>query len=136
MITVDASVWVAAMEARDRFHADSVAFLRALARQDERPVAPALILAEVGGAIARRSGQAEAGARAVRILGTHPRLRLLACDEALMRHAAVLAAERRLRGADAVYAATAAVTGSALVTWDAELRARAEAVSPEELGLA
>ena len=51
-------------------------------------------------------------------------------------HAAVLAAEKRLRGADAVYAATAAATGSPLVTWDAELRARAAAVSPEELGLA
>jgi predicted nucleic acid-binding protein len=41
-----------------------------------------------------------------------------------------LGIERRLRGADAVYAATAAHVGGRLITWDRELLERADARTP------
>lgn len=51
-------------------------------------------------------------------------------DEALARDAGALADDLGLRGYDAVHLATALALGdeAALITWDAELRAAAEAV--------
>lgn len=131
MIVVDANVWVAAFDPSDRFHAESVAFFRRLAREDLRPVAPALLLVEVGGAIARRTGVPSSGAEAVQLLRAHPGLMLLPCDDTLIQQAAELASTLRLRGADAIYAAAARTTAAPLVTWDAELRDRAGGREPE-----
>lgn len=62
-------------------------------------------------------------------------LRLVPMDAALARVAADLAGRLRLRGADAVYIATAATLRLPLVTWDVEQRQRAarviEVVAPE-----
>ena len=48
-----------------------------------------------------------------------------------MRAAATLGAERFLRGADAVYAATAEATDGRLVSWDREQVERAGAITPQ-----
>jgi predicted nucleic acid-binding protein len=37
-----------------------------------------------------------------------------------------------LRGADAIYAATAALTGTMLITWDSELLERAAGTTPAD----
>jgi predicted nucleic acid-binding protein len=50
---------------------------------------------------------------------------LLPLDDLLAQQAAELAADYRLRGADATFLAVAQQTGSALVTLDVELRTRA-----------
>ena len=53
-------------------------------------------------------------------------LRLVPLDSRLGRSAAQLAAEIVLRGADAVYVATAHHLNVPLVTWDREQQARAD----------
>jgi predicted nucleic acid-binding protein len=53
-------------------------------------------------------------------------------DEALLAEALRLETERFLRAADALYAATATLTGSPLVSWDNELIQRAGALSPTD----
>jgi predicted nucleic acid-binding protein len=88
-------------------------------------VAPALLLAEVAGAIARRTGRSALARRATEIIVRLPGLRLVAIDDHLGRAAAELAADLGLRGADAVYVATAAHLGIPLVTWDREQHKRA-----------
>lgn len=59
--TVDANVWVAAFDETDRFHADSVEFLRTLARETIVSVSPAIIIVEVACALTRRFGDSKVG---------------------------------------------------------------------------
>lgn len=130
--TVDACVWVAAFDVADRMHHESAAFLREAARRAVRLHAPRLLLLEVRCAIARRAGEADAGARAESALRGAPFLQLHPVDERLLDAAGELGATLRLRSADALYAACAAAHRTPLVTWDGELLARAGAWAPPQ----
>jgi predicted nucleic acid-binding protein len=91
-------------------------------------IAPALLLPEIAGAVARRTGAPRLAQRAVEALLGLPALRLVPVDDVLARRASGLAGQLRLRGADAVYIATAATLRQPLVTWDGEQRDRATGV--------
>lgn len=121
MIVVDASIWVSVALTADRFHDPSRTSLDTQVSGGERLVAPSLVLVEVSGAIARRSGNVVQADAAVRRLETTPGLRLESMEAALVREATRLAADLGLRGADALYVATAARFACPLVTWDAEV---------------
>jgi predicted nucleic acid-binding protein len=82
--------------------------------------APILLLAEVGGAMARRLDRPDIGAEAISRLLAIPTLRLVSMDHAQGMRAGQIAAAHRLRGADAVYVAVAARLDVPLVTWDQE----------------
>lgn len=125
-MVLDASVWVSQMVGDDVHHVVAIRWLdRSMASFGFTPVIPALALAEVAGAVARRAGHAAAGARAVAILTAIPRLRIVHIDPSLGAEAAELAARLRLRGADAIYVATALRMALPLVTLDAEIAERA-----------
>ena len=132
MLTLDADIWVAAFDVRDRFHERSVSFLRTVATADLRLHAPAFLAVEVGCALARRSGHTEIGSAAAARLSDHPALTLHALDAQLLAMAADLGARLRLRGADALYAATAELTRAPLISWDEELVVRAGGTTPED----
>lgn len=85
---------------------------------------PTLLLAEVAGAISRRTGSAVLGRQALTDLLRLRPLRLLPLDAALARSAAQLAADLHLHGSDAIYVATAQRLSVPLVTWDREQRER------------
>lgn len=121
MIVVDASVWISGVLPSDVFHARSRAWLDGQVFGDGPLGAPTLVLAELGGAISRRGGNVRAAEIAVDRLERTPNLRLVAMDTGLVRHAARLAAELGLRGADAIYVATAARLECPVVTWDDEM---------------
>jgi predicted nucleic acid-binding protein len=123
-MVVDASVVVSALVRHDANYAASVRWLEAYLAADGLLVAPAILLAEVAGAIARRAAAPRAARRTVEALARLPALRLVAVDETLGQAAAALAGRLRVRGADAVYIATADLLGLPLVTFDAEQRAR------------
>ncbi len=131
MLTLDANIWVAAFDAHDRFHERSVSFLRAVASADRQLHAPAFLVVEVACALARRSGNAGIGAAAAARLQAHPALELHALDAQLLGMATDVGARHRLRGADALYAATAELTRAALISWDAELVTRAGGTTPD-----
>ena len=129
MVT-DASFWVATFVEGDAHFTETCACLeRALQLQQAFHV-PALALAEVGGAIARKTGDRQAAEMAVQYLISQPWIALHHGSETLSRGAARVAVECMLRGADAVYAALARQLGTSLVTWDQELLERAVAVVP------
>jgi predicted nucleic acid-binding protein len=132
MLTLDASVWVAAFDPRDRFHAGSIAFLRKVARNRLRLHGPAFVLIESACALARRARSAATGQEALERLRTHPTLLLHPVSERLLASAQALGLRQLLRGADALYAATAALLNVPLVSWDDELVDRAGAVTPEQ----
>ena len=124
-IVVDASVWVARLVAGDVFHQTSLRWLDEQRQGGRRFLSPGLLLAEVAGAISRRSADRDLARRAVAALRDLPSLRLVSMDDALVQHAAELAAEYGLRGTDAFYVAVAARLGAPLATLDEDQRQRA-----------
>ncbi len=78
---------------------------------------PALLLPEVSGAIARQTGRPELALRAVSLIQSLSNMRLVVIDAELSGLAARLAANLRLRGADAVYISLARRMGIPLVAW-------------------
>ena len=127
-MVVDASVVVSRLVTHDVHHAASRAWLARHVAAGGLLIAPALLLAEVAGAVARRTGTPRLAQRAVEAVLGLPALRLVPVDEVLARTAADLAGRLRLRGADAVYIAAAAALQLPLVTWDLEQRERAARV--------
>jgi predicted nucleic acid-binding protein len=127
MIVVDASVWVSYLIPTDVNHSTSHHWLSRMI--GEQPMAaPVLLLAEVGGAISRRTGRTALGNKAISRLLSLPILRLVGIDHELGFQIARLAAELRLRGADAAYVAVAAALNIPLVSWDSEQLDRAATV--------
>jgi predicted nucleic acid-binding protein len=131
--TVDASVFLNAFSPREAGHRESHQFLARLQETGSPILAPALLLPEVAGAIGRGHGDVALARRFTAALRRLPHLILIPLDVTLAEKAADLAARRRLRGSDAVYAAVALQFGSTLVTLDLEQRRRLAGVLPTRL---
>ncbi len=132
MLTVDANVWVAAFDARDRFHEASSAFFRSVAREGLRMNGPEFLALEVSCALARRARDARIGMASYERLRAHPALSLVPVGSDSIEAAQAIGSRYFLRGADALYAAAASRTGSPLITWDEELLSRFAGITPSE----
>ena len=132
MITVDASVWTAFFEPKDAFHIESVAFLRECERRHIEMLAPSLAIVETACAMARRQQDGAKGLAVARSLRSIPVLRWVDVDMTLIDEALDCGTRGLLRGADAIYAAAAASSGTMLITWDNELIERARGVTPTD----
>jgi len=124
-MVVDASVVVSRLVPHDVHHEASRRWLTQHIAGGGLLIAPTLLLAEVAGAVARRTGKPRLAQRAVAAVLRLPALRLLPVDEILARAASSLAGQFRVRGADAIYIAAAAALRVPLATWDLEQRERA-----------
>jgi len=131
VLTLDANIWVAAFDPRDRFHQRSAVFLRAVALKGLRLHGPAFVALEVACALARRAGDPAVGGIAHERLRTHPALLLHPMDDRCLSTAHEIGVRRLLRGADALYAATANLLDAPLVSWDDEMVQRAGACTPD-----
>jgi len=124
VVTIDASVLVAAGSPDDVANDESRRFLRMALEAGLVIHQPTLTLVEVAASIVRRSGDAvlarEAGLRLLQM----PRLVMHALDLEAAAESAAIAGRAALRGADAIYAATALRSGTTLVTLDQELLTR------------
>jgi predicted nucleic acid-binding protein len=130
MLTVDASVWVAAADRSDPFCAPSRELLASVARQGRRIYLPSFAWVEIACALARRTQDPAAGRRLAEALLTSPLVVRVDLGAAILAQAMICGTDSLLRGADALYAATAAVHDTQLVAWDRELTGRAGAVTP------
>ena len=133
---VDASVWVSWLVVADERHGASRSWFVERVERDDLVVAPALVLAEIAGAVARRTSSSALGVKAVSLVTQLPNARLVPVDLELAEFGAETAADYRLRGADALYVAVASRLGLPLVTWDQEQlergRGAAETMTPQE----
>jgi predicted nucleic acid-binding protein len=125
MKVVDASVWVSSFIPLDERHDCSRKWLESCHARGELLASPILLLAEVAGAISRRTQAAGLAWQAAEILLRLPHLRLVSIDPRLGRAAARLAADLGLRGADSVYVALAQFLKLPLITWDSDQAERA-----------
>jgi predicted nucleic acid-binding protein len=127
LLTLDASVFVAACRRHEPGHAASRALLDGLREAAVPLIEPAVLPVEVAAAL-RRTGSNPALAKefAEAILGL-PHLTVVAVDERMARRAVAMATQHQLRGADALYVTVAAQYGAHLVTLDGEQLRRAPA---------
>lgn len=124
-IVVDASVWVARLVPQDVFHKPVKEWMSLHLDEGDQFLAPSLLLAEVGGAITRRTSPS-LGMKAVEQLQNLPGLQLVEMEHSLLQEAAQLAAELGLRGADSTYVAVAEWLELPLITLDMGQKERAE----------
>ncbi|MBV6402246.1 MAG: tRNA(fMet)-specific endonuclease VapC [Anaerolineales bacterium] len=120
-IVLDASVWVARLVSEDVFYEPVKKWMSERIEAGDQFLAPSLLLAEVGGAISRRT-TSTLGLDAVEQLQNLSSLQLVEMEHSLIQEAARLAADLGLRGADSVYVAVAARLGVPLATLDTEQR--------------
>lgn len=130
-VLVDASVWVAAADASDRFSTVSRAFLEAVARRGVPVTIPAIARVEVACALARRLRDPGRARRLTEGLLHSPLVDERELAGALLARSSELGTTTFLRAGDALYAATAVREAGGIVSWDDELITRAHAVTPE-----
>lgn len=128
MAVMDASVYVTMLDANDPEHTNCLAWFTAAATSDEPIVAPSLILSEVAAAISRGHSDAELAKAVVGALETSAIVSLVAVTSQLAKRAAIIAADQRVRGVDAVYLALAQQLNDVLVTLDRQQLQRGAAV--------
>jgi predicted nucleic acid-binding protein len=128
--TIDASVFLNAFNPYEAGHEHSRRLLAELQAEGVPIIVPTLVLPEVAAAVSRGHDDTNLARRFAANLRQLPHLVLVPLGGMLAAHAADVAAEHRLRGSDAVYAAVALRFGSTLVTVDEEQRARVANVIP------
>ena len=126
--TVDASVFLNAFNPYEAGHEASHRFLAGLQEQAVPIIMPLLLLPEVAAAVSRGREDEALAREFATALTRLPHLVWVSLDSTLARQAADVAAQYRLRGSDAVYAAVALRFGATLITLDGEQRERVEAV--------
>jgi predicted nucleic acid-binding protein len=140
MLTIDASVWVNADSPTEPGSRESRAFIDNVASTSTVVVVPTLLRVEVAAAISRARQDATLAREYSERLAQLPFIRWVELDGAFAERAFAFAADHRLRGADAVYAAVAMAHGCELISLDREhlerlhglVRVRAPFGSPRE----
>lgn len=118
--TIDASVFVNAFQSHEEGHRASRDLLAWMHDEAVPLIVPTLLFTEIAGAVARGCDDAQLGREFADAASRLPHVLAVPLDLRLARQAAELAADQRLRGSDAVYAAVARRFGSVLVTRDHE----------------
>jgi predicted nucleic acid-binding protein len=123
-VTIDASVWLAALWAHEPRHAAGRA-LAEIDRQQIRMVKPTLFLPEVCGAVRRRTGREDLAAALTEALLLSPLMTMSPLTLEVATESAACAVRLGLRGADACYVATSRLERTILLTLDTEVIERA-----------
>lgn len=128
MTVIDASVYVALVNASEPDHERSWTWFEQSKVAGEMISAPTILLAEVAAAISRGSGDAALVHQVVRQLENANMVELVSVTRTMARQAAAIAAEHRIRGCDSVYIALARQLDTGLVTLDHQQLERGNAV--------
>lgn len=136
MLTVDASVWIAAADSNDFFFQHSRRFLNEVARRQLTIYLPTFAWLEIACALSRKQRDATVGPQLAYGLLNSPYIVHVHLDTTLLDQAILSGTRAFLRGADALYAATAELNHARLISWDEELVRRANAITPSDWLLA
>ena len=130
MAIIDASVYVALINAHEKNHTSSWAWFEQAQAERERVVAPVILLSEVAAALSRGAGDPALTRRVVQQLKRSEVIDLKPVTLPMAERAASIAAGHRIRGCDAVYIALAYQLGDSLVTLDRQQLERGAAIVP------
>jgi predicted nucleic acid-binding protein len=118
MLVVDGSVWVSRFLPAEETHQESREWLERHIRAGGQLVEPLLLLVELSASISRHTGDAGLARETAERLTTLRSVRFVPLDRRLTALATRMAADMRLRAADAMYIAIAHQLGLPLLTWD------------------
>lgn len=128
---MDASVWIAAQDPADPFCTRSRLFFGHTVAAGIIVQIPTFARVEVACALARKLRNAAQGERLANLVFKTAGAKEQPVNSMLLAKALALGTTKFLRGADAIYAATAEIIGCALVSWDKEHLQRAGALTPD-----
>lgn len=131
-LTIDASVWIAAADSTDKFHLPSRDLLRKIVVGRIAVIQPAFGRTEVACALARRLRDGTQGRQLTHSVMNRIVTSEVAIDTAFLTTAETIGTNQFLRGADALYAAAAQQSQSALISWDDEHLKRASGITPTD----
>ena len=119
-VTVDASVFLNALSPDEDGSDKSADFISQLKQEGVALIQPTLFIPEVVASIARKQDGTEIALEILHELMKISNLTLIDLDDDFAGFASEVAANNRLRGSDAVYAAVALRFGTELITLDKE----------------
>jgi predicted nucleic acid-binding protein len=119
-VTIDASVFVSAFTPTEPAYPVSKAFMLNVRESAVPIIVPVLVLPEISAALSRGQGKPDLGLAFVQELRNFPNTTFIDVDDSVATLAVDIAANNRLRGSDAVYAAVALRFGTELITLDRE----------------
>jgi predicted nucleic acid-binding protein len=119
-VTVDASVFVNALSPDEDGSDTSAEFMSRLKQEGVVLIQPTLFIPEVVASVARKQDSTDIALEVLHELRKFPKLTLVDLDDDFADFASEVAAENRLRGSDAIYAAVALRFGTELITLDKE----------------
>ncbi|MEM7028699.1 MAG: type II toxin-antitoxin system VapC family toxin [Chloroflexota bacterium] len=128
MAIMDSSVYVAILNRGEVGHQASIDWLQRARTSDEQIIAPNVLLAEVGAAVSRGTGDIALARRVLHQLKTSTLIDLRPITSTLANRAAEIAIDYRIRGCDALYVALAEQTGEPLTTLDQQQLQRGSAI--------
>ncbi len=128
MAVIDASVYIALINAHESEHSNSWAWFEQAKTTREILIAPVILLAEVSAALSRGVGDPALAHQVVHQLLHSKVIELSPVTATLAKRAAIIAADHRIRGCDAIYVALAEQLGDYLVTLDQQQLKRGAAV--------
>lgn len=129
-VTIDASVFVNAFSPIEEGSDHSLEFIQTVNKTAVPVILPVLALPEIAAAVARRQNNTELAIKLTRDIRMFSNITFVDLDSSLADLASEIAANRRLRGSDSVYAAVALRFGTELITLDREQLERLPQVLP------
>lgn len=128
--TIDASVLLNAFNEAEEGHAVSHQVISLLVTQAIPIIEPSLVLIEAAATISRTRFDAKLARDFAAALRKLPYITFIPLDDDLTQQALEIAADHRLRGADAVYVAVAQRYGTTLISLDREHLTRVAEIVP------
>ena len=128
MAVIDASVYVALINAHEKEHGDSWTWFERAKAVQETIAAPVILLTEVSAALSRAVGNPALAHQVVQQLLHSRVIELSPVTAGLAERAATIAADDQIRGCDAIYVALAEQLDDHLVTLDQQQLERGAAV--------
>ena len=128
MAVIDASVYVALINAKEKEHTSSWTWFEQAKNEQQTIAAPVILLAEVAAALSRGVGDLSLAHRVVGQLKRSRLIELVPVSLAIAEQAAVIAGDYRIRGCDAIYVALASQLEDCLITLDQQQLERAAAI--------
>lgn len=128
MAVIDASVYIALINAQESYHTSSWGWFQQAQAAGESLAAPAILLAEIAAGLSRGLGSPILAHQVVQQLLQAQLIDLVPITPALAERAAAIAADHQIRGCDAIYLALAEQLGDELVTLDQQQLERGAAI--------
>lgn len=128
MAVIDASTYIALVNAHESDHANSWLWFQQAQAAGESLAAPAILLSEIAAGLSRGLNNPALAHQVVRQLLQAQLINLIPVTPVLAERAAILAADCQLRGCDSIYVALAEQLSDELVTLDQQQLERGAAV--------